>query len=213
MPKLCNKHVHFSTIISYKKILKIIDNNNIKNIYINKDEDNLLIGFRNDEINEKNGELYNKEKHYDFINSYINTCLNNNNFKCLEILGSLFYNVLKYDKFIKEYYLDEIVKYMKNHNVKFMNVRLLLGTMYKVVNGKKVFLDINEELEILYGYKKYFNLIICISKCHKNIINKLIKTIEKIDDKYKEIILGYDFVGDEDKCNSLDDIKDKLKEV
>ena len=213
MPKICNKHIHFSTIISYKKILNIIDQNNIKDIYINDDEDNLLIGFKNDEINEKNGELYNKEKHYEIIKKYIETCLNDNNFRCLNKLGSLFYNILKYEKFIKEYYLDEIVKYMKNHNVKYMNVRILLGTMYKIVNGKKVFLDINDELEILYKYRKYFNIIICISKCDKNLINKLIKTIEKIDNKYKEIILGYDFVGDEDKCNSLDDIKDKLKEV
>jgi hypothetical protein len=102
---------------------------------------------------------------------------------------------------------------MKNHNVKFMNIRLLLGTIYKVINNKKIFLDINDELEILYKYKQYFNIIVCISKCDKNLINKLIKTIENIDNKYKDIILGYDFVGDEDNCNSLNDIKNNLKEV
>ena len=213
MPKLNNTHIHFSAIISYKKILKIINKINNNNIYINEDDSNLLIGYNNDEINEKNGILYNKEKHEKMIIDYINKCYNKNKFSCLEKLGSLFYNIIKYEKFIKNYYLDEIVNYMKKHTIKYMNVRILLGTVYKIVDGKKIFLNINEELDLLYKYKNYFNIIICISKCNKNITSKLINILENIDNKYKEIILGYDFVGDESKCKSLEDNIDKLKEI
>jgi len=119
MPKPNNCHVHFSTIIPFKKILKLINNsiniNDIidKKVYIIINDNNIKLGYENEEINRSNGELYNKDKHFNLIINYINNLIKVNNklnhFDIINILGDMFYCIIKYKLFYDKYYIPEII--------------------------------------------------------------------------------------------------------
>lgn len=70
---------------------------------------------------------------------------------------------------------------MKNHNVQFMDVRLSIGSLFDIVNQKKTFLTVENELDILENYivnnnmklKDYISIILSINKNNKNIIDNI----------------------------------------
>ena len=219
LPKPCNPHIHFSTIVSYNKILNIIHNitKDYPNIYIKFKNEKIYLGFENDEINNNNSELYNKDKHHLQIINYINDHNDINKFDKINIIGDMFYNIIKYKKFYIEYYLPNIINYMNKHNVYFMNIRLLLGTVFDIKNKKRDYLTYNEELDLLYEYRDKFNIIISFSKCkdHKIIINNITNICEimKKNEKYREIIIGYDLIGDENICNEINNLIEPLLNI
>ena len=219
IPKPCNPHIHFSTIVSYNKILNILHtiNNDYPNIYIKFSKNKIYLGFENEEINKNNSELYFKDKHHKQIITYIQDHHNINKFDKINMIGDLFYNIIKYKKFYIEYYLPNIINMMNKHNIYYMNIRLLLGTVFDINNNKRIYLSYTDELDLLYNYRDKFNLIISFSKCKDQQI--IIKNIIKICDlmnqnnKYREIIIGFDLLGDEDLCNEISNLINPLLNI
>jgi hypothetical protein len=98
-----------------------------------------------------------------------------------------------------------------------MNIRLLLGTVFDIdkTNKKRIYLSYLDELNLLYEYKSKFNLIISFSKCknHKNIINNIIEICNINNNKYNEIIIGFDLIGDEELCNEINNLIKPLLDI
>ena len=86
IPKPFNSHIHFSMIVPYKKILNIINNENI-NIYIKIKNNIITLGYENEELNNKNSVLYDKNIHHNIVIKYINNITNNINFNNINLLG------------------------------------------------------------------------------------------------------------------------------
>ena len=217
MPKPSNPHIHFSAIISYKKILKIINKlDNYPDIYINFNNNNIKIGYENEEINRNNSILYDKKIHFDQIFKILNRN-DIDKFKLINNIGDMFYNIIKYKKFYDEIYLPLIIKYMDKYNIYYMDIRLILGTVFDIKNNKRVYLTYKEELEILYKHKnERIKYIISISKCknQKYIIDNITNICDIINNnKLNEIINGFDLVGDEESCNEIKLLIDPLKEI
>ena len=62
-----------------------------------------------------------------------------------------------------------------------MDIRLILGTVFNIINNKRIYLSYNEELDILYKHKNNrFKYILSLSKC-KN-YNYIINNITNICD-------------------------------
>ena len=73
-------------IVPYKKILNIINNENI-NIYIKIKNNIITLGYENEELNNKNSVLYDKNIHHNIVIKYINNITNNINFNNINLLG------------------------------------------------------------------------------------------------------------------------------
>ena len=86
IPKPFNSHIHFSMIVPYKKILNIINYENI-NIYIKIKNNIITLGYENEELNNKNSVLYDKNIHHNIVIKYINNITNNINFNNINLLG------------------------------------------------------------------------------------------------------------------------------
>ena len=219
MPKPGNPHIHFSAIISYKYILKIINKlKNYPDIYINFNNNNIKIGFENEEINKNNSILYDKNIHYNKIIKILNhNHIINNKFNLINNIGDMFYNIIKYKKFYDEIYIPLIIKYMDKHNIYYMDIRLILGTVFNIVNNKRIYLSYNEELDILYKHKNNrFKYILSISKCknYNYIINNITNICDIIyNNKFNDIITGFDLVGDENNCNEIKYLINELNKI
>jgi GTP cyclohydrolase III len=120
------------------------------------------------------------------------------------------YCIIKNEYFYKKYYIPLILKQMEKHNIKFMDIRTIVGTLFKVVNGKKKYIPINEELEYLSQFNKYFDLIICFSKGnnHKKIISKINEIYQS--NISLNLIKGIDIIGDESKHFDITELIDDL---
>ena len=196
-------------IVPYKKILNIINNENI-NIYIKIKNNIITLGYENEELNNKNSVLYDKNIHHNIVIKYINNITNNINFNNINLLGQMMYCIIKNEYFYKKYYIPLIIKQMKKHNIQFMDIRTIVGTLFKVVNGKKKYISIKEEIKYLSKFKNYFNIIICLSKSMNNkIIIKKINEIYNLNIDF-QFIKGIDFIGDENNNNFIN-IIDELK--
>src|SRR5690606_37124453 len=122
-------------------------------------------------------------------------------------ISSIFFGIIRYKDFFQKYYLPAIISHMKMHNIKYMEVRSKLGSVYDLGPDKKIPVSILEELELLYQYKDYFKIIVQTSKYITS--DAVVKYFDEIHNlirktKYTELVIGYDIVGDEINSNSIE---------
>jgi len=193
MPKPINPHIHFSAIVPYNNILSIINNkldSSYPQIYINITILNniyrLKLGFENDEVNSSNSEPYDKNKHTKIIIKFMKNYDNIDYFDKINIIGEAFYNVVKYKKFYIEHYLPQIINQMNNHNIYYIETRLILGGVFDIVNKQKKYINYDKELDILYEYRDRIRIILAYSKC-KNmnyIVKKNVRTMNDLPNAF-----------------------------
>lgn len=210
MPKPANLHIHFSAIISYKRILCMLDNQDLqKNLYLNTKTGNLEYTPTPD-LSHKPFDYSVKKNISKIINSDVK------NFDTIAKLGAIFFGVIRYKYFFLNYYLPAIPIYMADHHVAYMEIRTKLGSVYDYIDDKMVNVPIIDELHMLYKYHHKFRIIIQFSKCQDNqIIFDRISYIEKLvqNTKLKPFIVAYDLVGDENVCKDLGYFYPTLKKL
>jgi len=105
---------------------------------------------------------------------------------------------------------------MKKHNIKFMNIRMIPGSVFnlsKEFNSKKQNISIKDELLNLLQYSNKFNLILCTSKSYDT--TKIYKNLNNycnivIKNNLQNFVIGYDLVGSEDNNPDLTKVIDNL---
>ena len=179
-------HCHYSGFVKGKTLIKYL--------------------FHKKKIIFKNGQL-------------IHTIKRNNNIKKNDILnyfnsikgdfnkiGNLFYNIIKNISFFKDYHYL-IIRQMKKQNIKNIEFRIRLGTHFNKNNKIPIEQELNLFVNIKELYKKYnrdFIIIVQYSKFSNKTyeyFNNILNIIEK-NNKFKQIIKGFDIVGNEN-CKSL----------
>ena len=72
-------------------------------------------------------------------------------------LGGIFYGIIRNFDYWCNFYLPNIIKRMKKHNIYYMEIRTKLGSCIDNYGNK---ISIIKELEELYKYKNFFSIII-----------------------------------------------------
>jgi len=199
-------HIHYSGIVRNCVLLKY------------------LLKYENISINKK-GNVYFSSNIYNNKNKtkkQILYLLKNSNEKRFQIIGNLWYYIIKNCYFFYQY--NRLIIYeMQQQNVKHMDFRIKLGSYFKNNNHQK--LSIKDELllflncyETLYKkHNKSFSLICCSSKSlKKKKVYQYFITILLILKKFpqfKKIIKAFDIVGDEINGNSLYYYEDIVKKI
>src|SRR5690606_29860112 len=101
-------------------------------------------------------------------------------------LGTLFYGVIRYKFFFENFYLPAIISYMSNHNIKYMEIRTKLGSVYDINDQGQIAVPIIDELKMLYTYINKFKIIVQFSKCLNS--NSLFEQISSIQELVKNTI-------------------------
>lgn len=211
MPKPANLHIHFSAIVSYKKILCDI-------IKYKKLQENLYFN------NKTKGLEYTKKPqnyHIKFNKTIIKNIFHklSKNVESLDTigeLGTLFYGVIRYKFFFENFYLPAIISYMSNHNIKYMEIRTKLGSVYDINDQGQIAVPIIDELKMLYTYINKFKIIVQFSKClNSNSLFEQISSIQELvkNTIYQKLIVAYDLVGDENICRDLNYFYPVLKQL
>lgn len=203
MPKPSNLHTHFSAIVSYRKILNLVIENDDVRVNLYYDPKNFNLEYSR-----------NPKPSFKLINEIcienIKSLINDSNIDDPDIfskISSIFFGIIRYKDFFQKYYLPAIISHMKMHNIKYMEVRSKLGSVYDLGPDKKIPVSILEELELLYQYKDYFKIIVQTSKYITS--DAVVKYFDEIHNlirktKYTELVIGYDIVGDEINSNSIE---------
>src|SRR5690606_8911771 len=151
MPKPSNLHTHFSAIVSYRKILNLVIENDDVRVNLYYDPKNFNLEYSR-----------NPKPSFKLINEIcienIKSLINDSNIDDPDIfskISSIFFGIIRYKDFFQKYYLPAIISHMKMHNIKYMEVRSKLGSVYDLGPDKKIPVSILEELELLYQYKDY----------------------------------------------------------
>lgn len=194
MPKPGNLHIHISGFVNYKVLLELIIKDKIyKSLYI---DNNCNISFYKEYKNVKYRQM--TEHDVTLLENKIQPICNMGE---MHTLGCVFYGLIKNKDFYEKYYLPEIINKMKRHNIKYMEMRVKLGS---VVNSQGGPISILDELELLYKYNTSFSLIVQYNKCSFNIYDYFKKIILLVKGtKYESFIKGYDLTGDENKCYTI----------
>jgi hypothetical protein len=211
MPKPANLHIHFSAIVSYKKILCTIDEQKDlqENLYYNKKTKGL-------EYTKNPNDNHSKFNKSTIENIFHSMPKNVESLDTIGELGILFYGVIRYKYFFEKYYLPAIVSYMTNHNIKYMEIRTKLGSVYDISAQGQIAVPIIDELKMLYVYINKFKIIVQFSKCQDNkLVFNQISSIEELvkNTVYKNLIAAYDLVGDENICKDLNYFYPTLKQL
>lgn len=217
-------HCHYSGAVSNKTLIKFIRSNNF-NIQLKNKElsfiNHIILKNKNNEDKENNEIILKKvEKIID------------NNIGDFNILKNLWHGIIKNKSFCN-YYHQLLINDMKKQNIKHIELRITLGNIFEHSEKEQIFknkiehvryLNYLEELEELYNliplYKKNdvsFSLICQTSKSNNNkkafIYFKNIINIIKKNRKFKKLIKGFDFVGDEDKFHTLPYFKNEILKI
>ena len=190
MPKGSIHHAHFSGYVRYSIILDLLEKKYKNKIVFLYDKNYLSFG--------------NTKKKIDF--NYLRELIKKSKYN-FNLLGGMFYNIIKNTLFINDYF-DLIIKEMDEDNIMHIDLRLRLGSYFKYNERNK--LSIIDELKLLkkqqYKFKKKgksFSIIATASKGEP--FSRIKKNFEYIDSlrDFDDLIFGYDIVGDESKGNKL----------
>lgn len=143
------------------------------------------------------------------------------NFK---ILGNLFFNLIKNEEFFP-HYLDLIMNEMKAQLIDHVELRLKLGSIFRYNSSKKIeYRTMKDELDHLLKAKEKFEenglsfTIIAQYTKHKNAfyVKKYfmdVMELMKENEKIKDLIKGFDIVGNEKDGNNLTHYRQSIEDV
>ena len=207
MPKGCILHMHFSGYVRYSKILDFLEAEDLP-LKVLFDDVKGELSFSDLELNYIRNvpnfasiKQLVKDKHADF-----------------GALGKMFYFIIKRLEFLPRY-MNLMFKEMVEENVQHVDLRLRLGSVYEVINGKQQRVSLEKECELYLNQLEFFRnngktfaIIACFSKSappHR--VNNYFKEIESLlssNSRYGKLIRGYDLVGDEEKGHQLIEYND-----
>lgn len=191
LPKPANLHIHFSSIVPYKVILRDIKKYFIDILFI--DEYGYLSFYK---YNNK----CKKVTIYDIKNFKIKE---SRTFSDIGKYGNIFYGIIKDIYYFENFYTKHIIELMHENNIYYMDIRLKLGSCIDRY-GKSV--SIIKELDILYNYIDKYNIIIQSNKNNKNMYYYFDNILSKLQNtKYMNIIKGIDLAGIEESSFTLKD--------
>lgn len=213
MPKGCNLHTHFSAIVSYKKILKIVLESKKfrEQLYILLKPEIKVCSYpiRQECLYELQffeikppGRWRLLKNHKNKIENIFNL-IKHKPKNVLERLGEIFYGIIRYKAFYPRYW-ELIFEEMEYDSIDHMEIKLRLGTVYYYQNSKKMYLSMEEEVELIKEIQKKtdksFVIIPTFSRSSKvSKLDNYLSIVYTLKKKYPDLIAGFDLVGDETK--------------
>lgn len=186
--KPLNPHLHISTAVPYPRLLNLAL------------QEGALISS-SDEIT-----FFKEDKNKKYRPLEINDVVRLNKmmpnlWKNIHELGNMFYGVIRDWVFFSNIYIPAIIEHMDYHNIQVSHLRSRLGSC-RDRSGKRISID--QELSILNKYNNRIKIIVCNSKQNNNVM-PYFYNILNYKDKYSDLIIGADLVGEEENGRPLKD--------